>query len=202
LTSLANGTDASPGHREPSWPRALVVISRVLALVAGVLIAGLMLLTTFDVLKRKLIGSGAGGTVEYTQVLLVLTVYAGMMSAEVTGSHIRTSVLTERLSPVRAAALRAIGLVGVSALVLWACIETAQGAWDSFSIREFSYGLVRVPVWPARVAIPIGLAGLLGAVVYRAFDAVRVLVSSIASVREAGLPQARPGSREVTGHDD
>jgi TRAP-type C4-dicarboxylate transport system permease small subunit len=185
MSSETTAPATDPDDGADTWPRALLVISRGLALVSGALITGLMLLTTIDVVKRKFAGAGIDGTVEYSQVLLVLTVYTGMMSAEVTGTHIRTAVLVERLSSVRAAALRTIGLVAVSALVLWATVETAQQGWESFQVREFSYGITRVPVWPARVAIPIGLTGLLLALLFRSFEACKAVARELVIQRTA-----------------
>jgi TRAP-type C4-dicarboxylate transport system permease small subunit len=158
----------------------------VLALFSGILITGLMLLTTVDVIKRKVAGSGVGGAVEYTEVLLVLTVFAGMAAAEVNNAHIRVSVLVERLSPIRAAAFRSVGGVAVTLLLVWATVKTAGAAQRSFEIREFTYGLAAVPIWPAKLMVLIGLGALTLALAYRSFDGFRTLQRELVRHRQSG----------------
>lgn len=58
-------------------------------------------------------------------------------------------------------------------VVGWMVLVTADRALASFEVREFRFGLVRVPVWPARIAIAVGLAAYLLELVIRLIDDTR-----------------------------
>lgn len=56
-------------------------------------------------------------------------------------------------------------------------VETLQVGLDSTRAGEYRFGLVRVPVWPARLFVPLGLAGLTVVLVMRAIHAAKTIVS-------------------------
>jgi TRAP-type C4-dicarboxylate transport system permease small subunit len=143
--------------QEEDVPAPFRTISRAVGLLAGGGIVILMLLTVADVVRRKIAGPGVPGTVEWTEVVLVIVVFAGMMPAELTRAHIRTSVLTDRVGRRQAALANGVAMLVVSAVVLWASYQTFETGRASFELREYRFGLVRVPVWPAKLIIPAAL---------------------------------------------
>jgi TRAP-type C4-dicarboxylate transport system permease small subunit len=149
---------ASEGFGLVKW---IARIGNALAIVAGISILILMLFTTVDVGMRAAFGSGIAGSIEITQVALVATVFAGMMSAELSKIHVRTPLLTERLPNGAAFALKFFGSL-ISALVVgWATFYSWRVAFASYAAGEFQFGLAAVPIWPAKIALAIGLTGLL-----------------------------------------
>jgi TRAP-type C4-dicarboxylate transport system permease small subunit len=163
-------------------------MSSALAFVAGLGIVGLMLLTVADVALRKLAGRGIPGTLEISEVALVAVVFAALMAAEVNNVHVRTPILVERLSGRVANLAKMLGLVPAALFVSWAAWLTAMEGLASMERGEFRFGIVAVPVWPAKLVIPIGLAGL----------AVALMVKVVTAVRRArlGLPP------ETSGYDN
>lgn len=138
--------------------RAIEVQSKVLSAVAGVGLVLLVLLTTADVTRRKLLGASIPSVVEITEVALVAVVFLGMLGAHTSGRHIQTPLVTNRL-PARAShGVRTVGLLLALALVGWITYATAVAAVSSVETGEFRYGLSAIPIWPARIAIPVGLA--------------------------------------------
>lgn len=135
-------------------------LARVLAMLAGIAILGLMLLSVIDIVGRTLAGGGLAGSIGFTEIGLVVVVYFGMSYAEVTKSHVRTPILTSRLPPRIANVSRLVGLVFVIAFVGASTYYSAVRALESIDSGEFRMGLIPMPVWPARAAIPIGLAAL------------------------------------------
>lgn len=168
-------------------------INRMLALLAGVTVAALMFMTVADVTRRETVGGSLPGAIELTEVALVLIVFAGMPVAETARAHIRTPLLTGALPPRVASVLRLIGLVIVIAALAWIINLTAHAGYDSFVKREARYGIVRVPIWPAKLIIPIGFAGLLLEYVYGAVGNVRVVLGR----QEAESAPAASGSEAV-----
>lgn len=152
--------------------RASSVLSAMQYLTGGTVLV-LMLLTTADVVKRSVVGSSVRGVIEITEVALVITVFLGMVGAEVSGAHIRTSVLIDRLR------YRIGGIVSMACLLpciwvtAWITWETALKAQHSYEFGEYRFGLLSVPIWPARVAIALGMAALTLALVARVIAELR-----------------------------
>lgn len=177
--AAAPAVDASL-HMSPRAARMLGAGSRGLGLVAGGAILLLMFATVLDVVSRKAGGGGLAGVVEWTEVLLVVVVYAAMMGAELSGAHIRgMSFLTDRQRSVVAPLARSLGSLLATAVLVWAVVMTGDDAWASIELGEYRMGLVQVPIWPAKLAIPIGLAGFAAVMLYRAFDQGRQALAEL-----------------------
>jgi TRAP-type C4-dicarboxylate transport system permease small subunit len=141
----------------------------VLALLAILFVNGT------EILLRRLTGSGLGGVVELSEVLLVCAVYFALAYAMQEGAHVSTSVVTGRLPVKVRASLRAVGFLLAAGVFLWITWETGQRGWTSFQRGETRMGLREVPIWPGRLAIPIGMALLTMQALYAAADQLRVL---------------------------
>jgi len=137
--------------------RIIERVAVVLGTLAGIAIAVGMLFTVVDVVLRQVRGSGVAGTIEYSEVILAMLVYLGMTQAEVDRAHVRTAILTERLSPGLARWARFVGQVSAFVFVTWMAKASWAAGLDSFEEREFRFGLVNVPVWPAKLVIPVCL---------------------------------------------
>lgn len=68
-----------------------------MAIVSGIFIVVLMLLTVSDMTLRKFFSSGVPGAVEINEVVLVAIVFLALTSAEMTDTNVRTPLVTERL---------------------------------------------------------------------------------------------------------
>lgn len=136
-------------------------ISLAFAVIAATIIAVIMVMTSADVIKRFFTGSSIPGTAEFSEVFLVASVYLGLAYAMRIGAHVGVDIVIMRLRPRAARVVQVIGLA-ISLIILgWMVYETIGTALHSIAINEFRYGLIRVPVWPAKVAIPIGLVALM-----------------------------------------
>ncbi|KDA05465.1 hypothetical protein DC31_16090 [Microbacterium sp. CH12i] len=129
-------------------------VTRALASI-GVII--LMAATVIDVVSRTATGKGLPGVIEITEIILVAMVFLAMTTAGRDGQHIRVVLLTDRVPDAMARVLRSIGLVLSLGVVVWLIIATIDKAITAVRTAEYRFGLISVPVWPARVAIPIGL---------------------------------------------
>jgi TRAP-type C4-dicarboxylate transport system permease small subunit len=153
--------------------RAAEATLRVTSICAGAAIVLLMLVTVVDVFMRQFLTSGVRAVIEITEVSLVAVVFAGMVGAEVAGRHVRTPVVLNLLPSRPAATLRLAGLALSAVTTGWIALATANQAVQSVSNREARFGLLQVPVWPARVIIPLGMAGLCLMFVVRAVGLAR-----------------------------
>ena len=70
--------------------------------------------------------------------------------------HVQFGAVTAMLPPRVARYLEIVGALASIAYVGWMAYATLGRAIDSVQIREYRFGLIEVPIWPARIAIPLG----------------------------------------------
>lgn len=150
-------------------------IADVLGLMAALIVVLLLLAIVADVAWAGLGGPGIKGLVEYGEVAVVGIVFFSIAQAQKTGSHVAVDVLVERFHPRVSAALRIVVLMGMGMLTLWLAYENLLSALDSFERREERFGLVHVPIWPARFAVPIGFGAMALQCALQAWDELHEL---------------------------
>lgn len=152
-------------------------LAAVLAVLAALCVLVMMLLTAGDVAMRSLTGRSIAGAQEVTETLMVAVVYLGIAYALYKREHVAVSVFTLRL-PVRLRfALRLVGQAVMLALVVWIIWRTGAQAWRSWLNGEVRFGLLQVPVWPARMAIPVGMTAFLLQGLLDAYDQIVALAT-------------------------
>ncbi len=158
----------------PRTPRQPRHQGKAVSLTAGLILLGLLLVNTADVVMRTAGLGTVRGIIEWTEIIIPAVVFASLAPAFLARMHVSVDLVTHRLSPRWAATTEAFGLM-VSALVLglWT-IAAARVAWASFQRREFRFGLVEVPVWPVRIVVPIGIGLFVVVVVLRIVRLVRL----------------------------
>lgn len=154
----------------PRLRRVVIATERVTTAIAILSTTVLLLATAMDVVLRILTGHGVPGTVEVTEVLLVVAVFMGMATAATDDLHIRATILTDRLPFRIRRIVRFVGDVIGMGMVVWLIYATALRAISSVTSGEYRFGLVSMPIWPARIAIVLGLAGLLLAMLLKTID--------------------------------
>lgn len=137
--------------------RMLNVVTDVAAYLAGFGIVAIMLLTTLNVVLRLIQGRGVAGTVELSEVTLAAIAFLAIPFAVKEAEHVSTALLYDRLPPRIARALLLLGgtvvllVVAVSVWVAW------PQAMRSLASGEARMGLTRIPIWPGRIGVAIGL---------------------------------------------
>ncbi len=150
-------TDA--GARARWGPRAVVdAVSRAFSWISGALTLVLLLMLVAEVAVRELVGRSLLGTIELSEVLLVFIVALGTAHAQRTGAHVSTDLVTSRFPPVTGAAIRVTGMTIAAGFLLWTAWASAERGVASFRSGESRFGITEVPVWPARLVLPLGLA--------------------------------------------
>ena len=101
---------------------------RGLAAVSGIAIVAMMLLTCADVFLRYLFNAPIEGTLDLTQMLMVITVFFGLAYCGWTGGHVVVDLLRD-LVPAKiivplAIAVNAVGAVAMLAMG-WESIQTS-----------------------------------------------------------------------------
>lgn len=181
----------APTDRGAALRAAVDVLSRWSSWISGALTLVLLVMLVAEVAVREIVGRSLLGTIELSEVLLVLIVALGAAYAQKTGAHVSTDLVTSRFAPATAAAIRVGGMLVAAGFLFWTAWASAERGWEAFESGESRFGITSVPVWPARLVLPLGLALLAVQCLFTALDAWRR--------RTADAPPAGPGT--LTGRE-
>lgn len=140
------------------FPAPMRVVSRVLGVTAGVLLFALSALTVADVLGRNLRGQSILGAIEMSTLLLVAVAFFGLAAAELDGRHVAVSLVEERLgrrTRMVLSVVRTVLLLMLGVVLSYAMIGIVGSAVER---GETTNDILRLPTWPAKVAVLISFA--------------------------------------------
>jgi TRAP-type C4-dicarboxylate transport system permease small subunit len=142
---------------------------------AGVTLALLMLYTVGDILGRTFFSRPFPGTVELTELAVVVLVYLGLARAEDDDAHIAVDLLYVRLGErgqllMRAFAGAATALV--IAVMTWRLIVFAQQMHSG----NYTTGVLRIPLYPVVLLGVFGSAAFALAALNNLTGTLRTLV--------------------------
>ncbi len=156
---------------------------------AAVLLMAIMAMTVADVVRRALTDKSIEGVIEIAPLFLLGAVALGLAQAETAGTHVRTSLVTDRLPHRARSALRSVGYAVSIYILLWMAKLSYERAVDAYRNNDTTAGFESIPTWPARALVPIGLTLWALALVVR-------LVQDLRGVR--GLASEEPPSEQHT----
>jgi TRAP-type C4-dicarboxylate transport system permease small subunit len=138
--------------------RALDWVSIAAAWIAGVAVLAMALLGGLDVVSTIALGRPLNATVEATEILMVIS------------SFMCLGLLHKRRAYIAVDLLRANGGLALRKVLDWFALVLMAGyfgliawrgwehAFDSLAVREFSSGLVRIPLYPSKFALAFGMS--------------------------------------------
>lgn len=166
--------------------RAIIMVARGLAAVSALLIILMMVSTVADVSRRQLAGEAIPGVIELGEVLMVATVFLGLAYTETRGAHVNMTLVIRKLPPRVAAIANTSGLLLVLFVVGWMVYVTGDRAVEATEAQEYRFGLVQIPVWPARIALAVGLASYFLALLPSLADNIRKITRPQAASAHEG----------------
>ena len=139
--------------------RYLEKTERALIVTSGAIVFAAMVMVVFDAVVRKLAFS-VPGLYETTELFVVAMVFLGMSCVMRQGRHVRVNLLVDRLgwpwTNIVHVLVLALSIL-VFALILW---QSSKAAYTAWAIGEVRSGLIKYPVWPAKIFVCIGVAVL------------------------------------------
>lgn len=138
--------------------RALELVSKVGAWIAGGAILLMALLGGLDVLSTIAIGRPLAAAVEGTEVLMVISAFMGLGLLHKRRAYIAVDLLREHSGRGLRRALDWLTLLlmgGYFGLIAW---RGWGDAFESLAVREFSNGLVQIPLYPSKFCLAIGMS--------------------------------------------
>lgn len=176
----AGTTGAASGHR-PAWMRPIHAIIRLWALIGGLIVVALVVMTAASTASNLLFDRPFQGDYEMVKHFIAIAVFCFLPYCQLTGANVTVDVFTERMSErAKAAMLTFSSLFAIIfALVL---------------LRQMSLGMmgyIRYPETTAALHIPLWTA-FPPALVSLALLFVAGIVTLIEGVRGALHPPAAP----------
>lgn len=154
---------ATDGSRLSRLDRAILRVEALLNLASGLTIFALVLLAIANVLLRKFLNAPVPGYIDWTQTFMAVFAFLGLAYVQREGGHIRMDLLVSKL---RGRVLWTFEFVSTFFMMI---VVTAliYGTWFHF-LRSFSFDApnwstdstidIALPVWPAKLAVPVAFA--------------------------------------------
>lgn len=138
--------------------RVIARVSEGSSVVAGIVIVVLMLHVAANVILRLAADQQMTSTIEITsQWWMPLALYTALASTEENSEHIQVTILSDALpAKTRRTAVRTAKLTSFLAVAVLT-YASARSAAASFEIREVTFGVAEVPVWPVKALVMVGL---------------------------------------------
>lgn len=138
--------------------RLLEHIGVILGKVGTICILILMLLTTADVVLRYIFGAPLKGAYEISEILMLSAVFLGMAYTQLHREHVRTDLFVVHLSKRTNLILETVLLFPALLMYVLLVWRGSVGFWESWTSGEYRWGLIRIPLWQARLMIPLGVS--------------------------------------------
>lgn len=153
--------------------RTTLDLGRAMYVVSAAAILLLCLTTVIDTTSRA-IGTGSISLVfGLNESLIILIGFLPLAYAQLAGEHVAFTVLYDRLPKNVQAVSRAVGYLLTLPLIGWMTWVSVIAAIDSWLAAEVRMDVAQLPVWPARLALAIGLLAYLATLVYGLFGVFR-----------------------------
>ena len=164
---------APPDRAERVLRSAAGAIAGPLGALGSISTVAMMIGITADVISRNFFGQSIAGLLEFTETLLVTTVFLGLAYAGATNAHVSVDLLSSKLpNGVSRRMGGAMWLLG-AAMTVWFIDACWQRAVQSTQRGEVTQGLMEWPVYPARWIIVIGLIAFLVIALINAYLGLR-----------------------------
>lgn len=133
-----------------------------------------MVIIVVEVLARGIFDRPILGVVDMATILLPIFIFLPMANTELLEQHIRVEIFTSKCSPRWQNIFELLALLcGIILLGLYTW-QIGEDAIGSFRDAEYHPGLLRLRIYPTKIAIAIGCA-LFG---------VQLLIKGMASIRK------------------
>ncbi|MCR9175405.1 MAG: TRAP transporter small permease [Alphaproteobacteria bacterium] len=136
-------------------------VALVILLLGGIGTMAAMFLGTIEVVGTQMLKTPVPGALELTESTMVLIVFGALAYAQIRRGHIRVELIYTNMGPRVQAAMDVFANLAAMVffgLLLW---QSYHEAIYSLQIGEATVGLIRFPLFPARLILSVGTALLL-----------------------------------------
>ena len=130
-------------------------LAGALSAIGAVAILIILVVTVADVVMNKIFNSPFPGATEIITSMMPISVFGFLLSTQIKERHITIDAVTVRLTAKWQAFVKSIGLgIGVYLFGLLTYLNIPM-AIHSFKIGDHTGGMVAVPLYPAKIIIPV-----------------------------------------------
>ena len=136
--------------------RWLRYVNSIFAFIASASIAVMIFLTTADTTLRYVLNAPIRGTIEISEVALVVCIYLGIAWTQQERGHTRVALILTKLPPKKQVIFDI--LIWIICFIFLFIIgwETGLEFIRSYQISEFRWGSIQMPIWWAKGLVPLG----------------------------------------------
>lgn len=127
----------------PGW---LVALCRWVAIIGGVVLVSMMLMTVFSVTRRTLLGTPVPGDFELVEIGSAITIFCFLPWCQITSGNVLVDFFTMKAGPRTNHMLEAVGDLVYLLIALLLTWRLFHGAMEFRSFGENSM-VLRLPVW-------------------------------------------------------
>ena len=159
----------------------------IILLVGGVGLLMSMFLGVGDVVGTQVLQQPLPGARELTESTMVLIVFGALTYAQIQRSHIRVELLYTRMGPRVQAAMDVI--TDLAAIIFFGllCWQAVNEVFISWEIGEATVGLIRFPLYPARIILAVGTGLLI----------VRLIIDMFSDIRRIATGDPLPSQHAI-----
>lgn len=139
------------------FDRLLHRLCRAFSIASTFAVMAIMLVTAADALGRSFLNLPVDGATEFAVTALVAVVFLGLAGGQRSGGNFKVELLIRFLPRGGQRALDILWrLIVLALLVLVAWLSTKEALHSTMKL-EASFGVVKFPVWPARIVLAVGM---------------------------------------------
>ena len=138
--------------------RATKTLVDICLILACAILVLMTVLGSADVIKTFIFGRPVPLVRELSEVLLAVVIFMSLAIVAREERHVKVDLFVQHFGPGLRRWLRVLALAISAAVVALLAVQSAELATASVTEDERAMASVRFPVWPAKVAVAIGLA--------------------------------------------
>ena len=153
-------------------------LSEILSIIGALAILIILVVTVADVVMNKIFNSPFPGATEIITSMMPISVFGFLLSTQIKKRHITIDAVTVRLTANWQTFVKSLGLgVGVYLFGLLTYLNIPM-AIHSFKIGDHTGGTIAVPIYPAKIIIPVATGLVAIQLLIELSRSVRTLLAS------------------------
>ncbi len=160
MNGSKNGVRAAHS-RGLSWAtcdRAIKVLVDICLVLSCTILAFMTLLGSADVISTFIFDRPVPLVRELSEVLLAVVIFMSLAVVAREERHVKVDLFLQYFDPGLRRWLRIAALAISAAVVSLLAVQSAELALASYTEGERAMASIRFPVWPAKIAVSVGLA--------------------------------------------
>ena len=138
--------------------RIINALAKILTDISSLWLFGIMILVGSDVFMRYTFNAPIPGTLEISEQTVVLITFLCFAYAGMQKRHVQTTAIVGHLPSSLKFVADVVSILLMLVLLSLLVWRTSLEGLRALRIQEIRMGLIGVPIYPSKIAIPIGLS--------------------------------------------